>query len=138
MDNQKVNNKQTFNNLTELGEFIGVSRQTASKRLLKRGWKGKMTFTKVELESLKNVNKAHDNVKRDVNVNNEHLLTALNKQIETQAETIRSLNEQLINSQKLQLMSQQHADQLSKELHEIKLIEQPKQGFWSRLFGMKK
>lgn len=138
MNKEEVNNEQTFNNLTELGKFIGVSRQTASKRLSKKGWNGRLSFTEEELNSLQEVNKRRVNVKRDVTINNKQLLTALNKQIETQAETIKSLNEQLINSQKLQLMSQQHADQLSKELHEIKLIEQPKKGFWSRLFGTKK
>lgn len=134
MDNKKVNNNKTFKNLTELGKYLGISRQTASNRVKSNGWQGRLSFSNSELDLLKGVRKKSANVKH----NNEQLVSALNKQIELQNETIKSLNEQLINSQKLQLMSQQHADQLSKELHEMKLIEQPKQGFWSRLFSGKK
>ncbi|WP_148666536.1 hypothetical protein [Fructobacillus tropaeoli] len=132
MDNKKINNDIKFKNLTELGLYIGISRQTASNRLKIRGWKGRLSFTSDELELLKG------NTKQNVNVNDRQLLIALNKQIEAQNETIKSLNEQLINSQKLQLMSQQHAEQLTNELHDLKKIEAPKQGFWARMFGKQK
>lgn len=131
MVNKKINNQKTFKNLTDLGNFLGISRQTTSNRVKKNGWKGRLSFSDSELNLLKGNAKK----KLNVNVKDEQLVSALNKQIESQNETIRGLNEQLLNAQKLQLLSQQHAEQLTNELHELKKIEQPKQGFWARLFG---
>lgn len=131
MSNKQINNDKQFKNLTQLGNYIGISRQTASNRIRYRGWKGRLSFSKDELDLLKNHTQKTQNDKAE----NVRLLSTLNKQIELQNETIKSLNEQLINSQKLQLMSQQHVEQLIHELHELKKIDQPKKGFWSRLFG---
>lgn len=131
MANKQINNYQQFKNLTELGKFLNLSRQTVSNRIKANGWTGRLSFSNKELDKLKSKPKKTANVKN----NNEQIISVLTRQIDAQQETIKSLNEQLVNSQKLQLMSQQENKKLIDQLNELKAIEAPKPGFWSRLFG---
>lgn len=131
MANKQINNYQQFKNLTELGKFLNLSRQTVSNRIKANGWTGRLSFSTKELDKLKSKPKKSANVKN----NNEQIVSMLTKRIDAQQETIKSLNEQLVNSQKLQLMSQQENKQLIEQLDKLKSIEAPKPSFWSRLFG---
>ena len=79
--------------------------------------------------------KVDSEVDKSVDSDKDDIVSVLREELKAKNRTIEQLNEQLINSQKLQLMNQQHAEQLTNELHDLKKIEPPKQGFWSRLFG---
>lgn len=142
MGNKKIDTLQSFDSVTSLAKHLKISRQTLYKRLEKSDLKGKLSFTKEELLLLKKRQvksvKVDSEVDKKVDSNKDKIVSILREELKAKNHIIEQLNEQLINSQKLQLMSQQHGDQLSKELHEMKMIEQPKQGFWARLFGTKK
>lgn len=135
MDNKKIDTLQYFDSVTALAKYLKISRQTLYKRLEINNLKGQLSFTKEELSLLKK--RPNKSVKVDSQVDTSKLdtVSVLREELRAKNHTINQLNEQLINSQKLQLMSQQHAEQLTNELHELKKIEPPKQGFWSRLFG---
>ncbi|MCK8628013.1 hypothetical protein [Fructobacillus cardui] len=49
-------------------------------------------------------------------------VSVLREELRAKNHTINQLNEQLINSQKLQLMSQPISEQLTNELHELKKL----------------
>ncbi len=139
MDNKKIDSLQSFESLTSLAKYLKISRQTLYKRLDKNNLKGRLSFTKEELSVLekrqaKSVN-VDSKVDKKVDSDKDNIVSVLREELKAKNHTIEQLNEQLINSQKLQLMSQQHAEQLTNELHELKKIEPPKQGFWARLFG---
>lgn len=139
MNDKKIDSLQYFDSLTALAKYLGISRQTLYKRLDKNNLKGHLSFTKEELSLLKkrqvkSVN-VDSEVDKRVDSDKDDIVSVLREELKAKNHTIEQLNEQLINSQKLQLMSQQHAEQLTNELHDLKKIEPPKQGFWSRLFG---
>lgn len=131
MDNKKLDSLQSFDSLTSLSKELKISRQTLYKRLEINNLKGRLSFTKEELSLLKK--RPNKSVK--VDVSKLDTVSMLREELRSKNHTIDQLNEQLINSQKLQLLSQQHVEQLTNELHELKKIEAPKQGFWARLFG---
>lgn len=131
MVNKQLNNYEQFSNLTELGKYLNISRQTASNRIKANGWTGRLSFSEKELNALKSQKKKGAKVKS----NNEQIVSVLSKQVADQQETIKSLNEQLINSQKLQLISQQENQTLLNQLNDMKSIEQKKPSFWQRIFG---
>lgn len=141
MDNKKLDSLQSFESLTALSKELKISRQTLYKRLKINNLKGRLSFTKEEISLLKKSKGKSVNVDSEVDkktVNNKaEIVSVLREELKVKKHTIDQLNEQLINSQKLQLMSQQHAEQLTNELHELKKIEASKQGFWARLFGKK-
>lgn len=130
-----MDSKQSFDSLTALAKELRISRQTLYKRLEKGNLKGRLSFTKAELSLLKKCPVKSVNVDSKIDNNKDDIVSVLKEELRAKNHIIDQLNEQLINSQKLQLMSQQHAEQLTNELHELKKIEQPKQGFWERLFG---
>lgn len=130
-----MDSKQSFDSLTALAKELRISRQTLYKRLEKGNLKGRLSFTKAELSLLKKRPVKSVNVDSKIDNNKDDIVSVLKEELRAKNHIIDQLNEQLINSQKLQLMSQQHAEQLTNELHELKKIEQPKQGFWERLFG---
>ncbi|CAK1254376.1 MULTISPECIES: NUMOD1 domain-containing DNA-binding protein [Fructobacillus] len=139
MDNKKLDSLQSFDSLTALAKELKISRQTLYKRLNDNDMKGRLSFTKKELSLLKKRPiksvKVDSQVDKEVDSEQDKLISVLRAELKAKNHTINQLNEQLINSQKLQLMSQQHTEQLTRELHELKKIERPKQGFWARLFG---
>lgn len=139
MSNKKIDTLQSFDSVTALAKYLKISRQTLYKRLEKSSLKGRLSFTKEELlllkkRPVKSVNVDSGSYKK-IDNEKDDIVSVLREEVRAKNHTIDQLNEQLINSQKLQLMSQQHAEQLTNELHELKQIEQPKQGFWARLFG---
>ncbi|MFC4761496.1 hypothetical protein [Fructobacillus durionis] len=139
MDNKRIDSLQSFESLTALAKELKISRQTLYKRLDKNNLKGRLSFTKEELSLLKKRQvksvKVDSEVDKKIDSDKDNIVSVLREELKAKNHTIEQLNEQLINSQKLQLMSQQHAEQLTNELHELKKIEPPKQGFWARLFG---
>jgi len=139
MDSKKIDSLQSFESLTALAKELRISRQTLYKRIDKNNLKGRLSFTKEELSLLKKRQvksvKVDSKVDKDIDSDKDNIVSVLREELKAKNHTIEQLNEQLINSQKLQLMSQQHAEQLTNELHELKKIELPKQGFWARLFG---
>lgn len=139
MDNKKLDTLQSFDSLTALAKELKISRQTLYKRLNDNDMKGRLSFTKKELSLLKKRPnksvKVDSQVDKEVDSEKDKLVSVLREELKAKNHTINQLNEQLVNSQKLQLMSQQHTEQLTRELHELKKIEQPKQSWWSRLFG---
>ncbi|MCK8617996.1 hypothetical protein LNP00_06480 [Fructobacillus sp. M158] len=139
MGNKKIDSLQSFESLTSLAKELKISRQTLYKRLDRNNLKGRLSFTKEEFSLLKkrqgkSVN-VDSQVDKKVDSGKDEIVSVLREELKAKNHTIEQLNEQLINSQKLQLMSQQHAEQLTNELHELKKIESPKKGFWARLFG---
>ena len=135
MDTKKIDSLQSFDSVTSLAKYLKISRQTLYKRLEINGLKGRLSFTKNEISLLKK--RPIKSVKVDSLLDNKKIdtVSVLIDELKAKNQTIDQLNEQLINSQKLQLLSQQHVEQLTHELHELKKIEQPKQSWWSRLFG---
>lgn len=139
MDNKKIDSLQSFESLTSLAKELKISRQTLYKRLNKSNLKGRLSFTKEELSLLKKRQvksvKMDSEVDKKVDSGKDEIVSVLREELKAKNHTIEQLNEQLINSQKLQLMSQKHAEQLTNELHDFKKIAPQKQGFWARLFG---
>lgn len=135
MDTKKIDSLQSFDSVTSLAKYLKISRQTLYKRLNEGDMKGRLSFTKEELSLLKK--RPIKSVKVDslLDTKKNDTVSVLIDELKAKNQTIDQLNEQLINSQKLQLLSQQHVEQLTNELHELKKIEAPKQGFWARLFG---
>lgn len=130
MDTKKIDSLQSFDSVTSLAKYLKISRQTLYKRLNEIDMKGRLSFTKEELSLLKK--RRSESVKVDRKIDT---VSTLIYELKAKNHTIDQLNEQLINSQKLQLLSQQHVEKLTHELHELKKIEQPKKGFWASLFG---
>lgn len=139
MDDKKIDTLQLFDSLTALAKELKISRQTLYKRLNDNNMRGRLSFTKKELSLLKKRPfksvKVDSQIDKDIYSEQHRLVSTLREELKAKNHTIDQLNEQLINSQKLQLMSQQHVEQLTHDLHELKKIDQPKQGFWSKLFG---
>lgn len=135
MSDKKLDSLQSFESLTALAKELKISRQTLYKRLDKSHLRGRLSFTESELMLLKKRPFKDVKIDSEVDNNDEQIVSILREELKNKNHTIDQLNEQLINSQKLQLMSQQHAEKLTNELHELKKIESPKQGFWARIFG---
>ncbi|MBS9338017.1 helix-turn-helix domain-containing protein [Fructobacillus parabroussonetiae] len=133
MDNKKIDTLQSFDSLTALAKELKISRQTLYKRLKDNDMKGRLSFTKKELSLLKKRPiksvKVDSQVDKEVNNEQEKLVGVLREELKAKNHTIDQLNEQLINSQKLQLMSQQHTEQLTRETHELKKLTNPKKDF---------
>jgi ribosomal 50S subunit-associated protein YjgA (DUF615 family) len=64
-------------------------------------------------------------------------VSVLREELRAKNHTINQLNEQLINNQKLQLMSQPISEQLTNELHELKKLNHQNKVFGQRIFGKK-
>lgn len=156
MKNKDNNNLTTFNNLTELGEHLNVSRQTASKHLREQGWSGRLSFTEKELSTLKyrtavarKHGKNNVNVNGNVNVNDNNEVNSVNKVIEALEKQLEVKDKQLAEKDKqLESKDQQMANlfksldqqqalqlQLQRNHEEVKALEEPKpSGFWSKVF----
>ncbi|TPF00608.1 NUMOD1 domain-containing DNA-binding protein [Leuconostoc mesenteroides] len=123
----------TFTSVTEISNYLGISRPTYYRRLSALGFdKAKKTFSKRELKKLQSPlqrNVTNDNKKSVTNVNFEfqnQIITDYQKQIS-------ELHNLLDQQQKLTLDLQSRLDNKNQELLDLK--ETPKKGFWRRLFG---
>ncbi len=124
---------QTFTSVTEISNYLGISRPTYYRRLSALGFdKTKKKFTKIELKKLKSP------LQRNVTHNDDKSVTSVKFEFEKDIiinyqKQILELHNLLDQQQKLTLDLQSRLDNKNQELLDLK--ETPKKGFWRRLFG---
>lgn len=137
MGNKKLDSLQSFDSLTAPSKELKISRQTLYERLKINNLKGWLSFTKEGLSLLKKRPNKSVKVDSQVDTSKRDTVSVLREELRAKNHTINQLNEQLINNQKLQLMSQPISEQLTNELHELKKLNHQNKVFGQRIFGKK-
>lgn len=123
--------KVKFKNLSDILKYLDISKATFYRRA--KAWNispSTRLFTQEQLNNLKSMPENNDN--SDTNRDSESIKT-LSEQLKNKDEQIKELHKLLDQQQSLTLDLQNKLADKNQELIELK--EQPKRGFWSRLFG---
>lgn len=141
--------EQQFHTTTELIKHLGIGRPTFYRRAKNLGIetnKHSYTDEEIKLLSQKTSSKKEHTTSKKNEIHSDHFVSLLleqlrnsnrtielqTKQLETKDKQISELHNLLDQQQKLTLDLQSKLDNKNQELLELK--EQPKKGFWSRLF----
>lgn len=148
------NHSNSFESVTELAEYLNISRKTLYQRSKKHNIALSGKYTNDEIKTLSSkvsptVSNPKGNSKQSkVTIESDTILelkrqidsiTAdkifLQSELQTKNNQIDQLNKQVDQAQQLQLIAEQRLTEERQKVIELSETQAPQKGFWSRLFG---